>query len=344
MIALAAEPAGAVIIFLKGVDQPIRGYLLRESERSLLIDQVLPDGSTQKRRLAQSEIEDLLKTVSTERLAELDPEEPDRYREYAEELAEKWKDPEARATAIRLFLIAADLEPQRLGRSCLLGMVPLASSEAQRRRFQAMAYLLDGSHNPRLLSMPVTPRARPKQLDPKQAKFVLRALRLLRQGKRREARTQARRSKMEQRLGKLTATITYEEFEQACEPICPHCERGRQTCPECQGRKFVDGRSCGVCRARGTLDCSHCGGDYRANPLPPSLLKRIVQLELDLLAAEGPEDAPPSQPQRSSWSQSVRRGRLAPLPPLQLETLTEFDPDKNLFRDGQWTSQNTAGN
>ena len=89
--------------------------------------------------------------MSEERLAELVRSNPDAYREYAEELAEKRKDPDAQQTSIRLFQMAAVLDPQRLGRSCLLGMVPLARDAAEQRRFRAMAYLLDPDHDPALL-------------------------------------------------------------------------------------------------------------------------------------------------------------------------------------------------
>ncbi len=147
----------------------------------------------------------------------------------------------------------------------------------------------------------------------------------------------ARRIRLKDRLSELTDTISYEEFEQACSPVCPYCERGKQTCPQCAGRKFVGGESCPRCGANGTIPCPHCGSEYRHNPLSPSLLKRIVQLELDWLPASAPlpeSTRPPHPP----WSQSVQQGRVAPLPPLSLETITEFDPRQNIFRNGQWTS------
>ncbi len=335
---LTAHKAGAVIIFLKGQDQPVRGYLLRQNERVVVIDQLLPDDTTKERTISRSDIDDMIQTVSAERLEALRPDAPDKYREYAEELAEKGKDPDARVAAIRLFLIAADLAPDRLGRSCLLGMVPLARNVNEQRRFRAMAYLLDPKHNPNLLRIPL-PTATPKHTaDPHQAEFMLRALRLLRQGKGREALVQARRIKMKERLPSLTDTITFAEFERACAPTCPYCKRGRVTCPECNGKKFVLEKSCATCRARGDIACPHCGGDYRNNRLPPSLLKRIVRLELQWLpAAEPLADAP--RPTRTSWSLSVQRNQSAPLPPLTLETVTEFDPRENVFQDGKWTSQ-----
>ena len=76
--------------------------------------------------IPRSEIEEIIQTVSAERLAALSPREPQLYREYAEELAEKRRDPEAREAAIRLYQIAATLDPQNQGRGSLLGMIALA--------------------------------------------------------------------------------------------------------------------------------------------------------------------------------------------------------------------------
>ena len=45
--------------------------------------------------------------------------------------------------ALRLFLIAAHLDPQKLGPSSLLGMSLLASTPAEVRKYRAMAFLLD---------------------------------------------------------------------------------------------------------------------------------------------------------------------------------------------------------
>jgi hypothetical protein len=62
-----------------------------------------------------------------------------------------------------------------------------------------------------------------------------------------------------------------------------------------------------------------------------------VQLELIRIPErKDAEKAPKSH--RASWSQSVARGQSAPLVPLTLETLTEFDPLQNRYRDGQWTA------
>ena len=341
VLCISAQPAAAVILYLKDQAQPIRGYFVRENEQVVVLQELLPNGTTAERSVPRSQIEDLIQSVSEERLAALRPENPDGYREYAEELSEKRKDPDAQRTGIRLYHMAAVLEPQRLGRSCLLGMVPLAQDAAEQRRFRAMAYLLDPDHDPALLQATEPAATRSTELDAKQAEFLLKALRALRQGKRKEALTQARRSKLKDRLPLLTDTITYEEFEQACDPICPHCTRGRQPCPACGGSRSVAGSgpsrvACSTCGASGEVVCAVCRGNSKSNPLSPSLLKRILALELEWLpGADDTTVATP--PARPPWSRTVQLEQTAPPRELTLETLTEFNPRQNRYQEGRWT-------
>jgi hypothetical protein len=339
-ICLSAQPARAVLLFLKGKDQPIRGYFLRENEHVIVIRELLANGQTQERVVSRSEIEDVIKTVSPERLEALTPDSPNDYRDYAEELAEKRKDPDARVTSIRLFQIAAYLAPDRLGRSSLLGMVPLARDESEQRRFQAMAYLLDPTHNADLLRLPPRKTERLSEIDPKQAEQMLTAFRLLRRGEKRDAKDFARRSHMEERLPLLTDSITYSEFVEACRATCPQCTKGRERCPACQGRKVVlrgglNRVTCTRCGGQGEVVCRACGGDNKSHPLSPSLLKRIVRLELDWLPEleAGEIDTKLTRP---NWSRTVQQEQLAPILPLRLLTLTEFDPRKNVYREGKW--------
>ena len=185
LILFAARPASAVIIFLKGQDQPLLGYLVRETSDVVVFRQLLEDGQQRRRTLSKSDIEELINSVSDERLETLERSDPQAYREYAEELSEKRKDPDAQQTAIRLFLIAAYLDTDRLGRSCLLGMAGLARDEAERRRFMAMAYLLDPKHDTNLLkSRTVTSPSQPQpQADADVADAVLRTLRCCAKGR-----------------------------------------------------------------------------------------------------------------------------------------------------------------
>jgi ribosomal protein S27E len=326
---------------LKTQDQPIRGYFVRENEKVVVVEEILPNGTTAERAVSRLEIKDLVRSVSDERLAALRPENPDGYRAYAEELSAAREDPDAQVTGIRLYLMAAHLDPQRLGRGCLLGMIPLARDPLEERRFRAMAYLLDPAHASDVLRTSEPHTARSSVLDPRQAELLLKPLRALRQGSPRDALALARRSKLKERLPLLSDTITYEEFESACAPTCPHCTRGRQPCPECRNAKFVSGSGservgCPTCGARGDVVCSVCGGNYQSNPVSPSLLERIVRLEMRWIPGEDPAAEAP-RATRPPWSRTVQLGRFFPSRDLTLDTLTEFNPRQCRYRDGRWT-------
>jgi hypothetical protein len=335
-----AQPAAAVILRLKNQDAPIRGYLVREDANVVIVAELLPDGTTSEHAVLRSEIKDVVRLVSDERLAALQPENPDGYRDYADELSAKREDPDAQLTALRLYQIAAHLAPERLGQSCVASMIPLARSVAEERSFRAMAYLLDPAHDRSILRAAQPQPARSTELEPRQVEGLLKSLRALRQGDRREALALARRYKLKDRLSQLTDAITDEEFEQACAPMCPHCTHGRQPCPECGGSRFVAGVggsrvACTACGARGDVPCSVCGGNYRSNPLPRSLLTRILRVELHWAdASDSPDDA--MQTTRTPWSRTVQQGDLSAAPHLTLETLTEFDPRQSRFQDGRW--------
>jgi hypothetical protein len=74
-------------------------------------------------------------------------------------------------------------------------------------------------------------------------------------------------------------------------------------------------------------------------PEEPSdeLLARLLQLELALSRSGNSDDTPKD----TSWSRIVQRDGVAPVPSLTLETLTDYDPRKCLFRDGQWVAPET---
>jgi hypothetical protein len=73
-----------------------------------------------------------------------------------------------------------------------------------------------------------------------------------------------------------------------------------------------------------------------APQLSAAQLHQLLRAELELEdAATG--GAPASAARHLvPWSQSSSAGSLAPLPSLDLDRLTEFDPSACVFRDGQW--------
>ena len=150
-IGLHAQAALAVVVFVRGSDQPIGGYVVREDAESLVLRESAGPGKARERTFRKADLTDVIVTVRKDRLEQLRPEMPRAYRDYAEELAEKRRDPEARDMAIRLFLIAAWLDPGELGQGALLAMVDLARDPMEASRFRAAAYLQDPRHDPQIL-------------------------------------------------------------------------------------------------------------------------------------------------------------------------------------------------
>ncbi len=217
LIAMAPSPCSAVIVLPAGGGKPIKGRLVRMSPEVIVLRVRRPDGSWHERTIDRSGVEDVLVTVSKDRLASLGADRPKDYRDYAEELAEKREDPDARAAAIRLYLIAAYLDPDRLGRSCLLGMTGLARDAEEERKFRAMVYLLDPEHDRRSLR-PAADRAldRPSD-DPEARDALLKTLRTLRLGRRREALHLAKRPDVTRQLASLADIMTHDELVRAAE-------------------------------------------------------------------------------------------------------------------------------
>ncbi len=157
VLALLASPAQAVVVLPKGAKQPIMGYLVRQDDRNVVVREELAGGKSRESSFAKKDLDELIITVSPERLAALDPARPQDYREYAEELAEKERDPEARDAAIRLYAIVAVRGDDRLRHSALLGLIALARSPDEERFFRAATYWFDPDHDSAVLtgSLPI---------------------------------------------------------------------------------------------------------------------------------------------------------------------------------------------
>lgn len=281
----ATHVARGVIVFERGRSEPTIGRLLRQEERSIVIEIVQADGSRITREIPRSEIDDLLVVVCEDRLAALRPENPAEYRDYAEELFVKRKDPDARATSLRLYLIAAYLAPETLGHSCLLAMIALARDPAEQRRFRAMAFLLDPEHDRRILK--TTEQGRTEEASDEGRQGLLQAVRAMRRGQRRAAHQWLERDSVNDELQKYQDLISADQF-----------------------------RSLG-------------------DEIPPAMLRRLLTVEWLLARADESSDSL-SADRTLAWSQIARRRELAPIAPLSLETLTEFDPRESIYNQGRW--------
>jgi hypothetical protein len=295
---LGARPASAILIDTGG--KRVGGFLVSEDKKAkrLTVRIVLPDGEE------KIQVFDLAKItvrhkVDLDRLEKLSKENPSAYVKYAEELADKKTDPEAIEVAVRLFLIAAYLEPAKLGRDCVLRMSDLAADETHARKFLAMAYMLDAKHDPALLKFDgrkLAPSALP---DAKAARaalsFFRKALQQFREGKFKEAQANANVAGVAVCFKNAPGRIDQKSFVQACKDAA--------------------------------LDKS-----VAENHLDFVLRAEIWALERTL--ADGPS---PPRKIGGGWFGALNNRDLRPLPTWNLETITEHDPRNCVFRKGNWT-------
>jgi hypothetical protein len=288
-----AQPALAVVVYKKGSNKPVAGQLVRQNENEVVVRDESAAG-LKEIVIPRSEIEDYIETVLVERLEALDPNRPRSYREYAEELAEKKLDPEARMMAVRLFQIAAWLDPVETGRGAILGLVSVARPGAEEARFRAAAYLFDPRHDKALLGEESATGGNPRKEDgPVQG--LLEALRQLRRGRGQLARAALAPLAVSDELEAHRGIFRREEFLEAC----------------------------------------------ATKELSDEQLRKVLELELALDSRLNGGVEQPAQTSLASWNDAVRAGNLAPLPTLQFDKLTDFDPRESVFRQGKW--QRPAG-
>jgi hypothetical protein len=209
---LFSVPAHAIVILKKGASEPLMGYLVRQDENTIVVREMLEGGASREHAIRRADIDELLVTVAPERLAALDPGQPQHYREYAEELAEKSRDPEARDAALRLFHIAAFHGGERLRTSSLLGLAALAASPAEERRLRAAAYLHHPEHPRSLVSPPAAAPAPRTPQDRQALEKLLQAVRAIRQGRPSESRRILNEPAMAEHVAILAGTITREQL------------------------------------------------------------------------------------------------------------------------------------
>jgi hypothetical protein len=340
-------PARAVILELNAGPR-VSGFLVREDEREIVIRRVL-DGREVEQAYPKADVALILRAVDPERLATLRPDQPRAYRDYAEELAEKREDPEARELALRLFHVAAVLDPEGLGRGSLLGMSTLADSPEQERRYRALAYLIDPKHDRGVLQPVASSGSRARSELGRRA--FASALQAYRTQQTARAASLAGEPGVKERFDESPGLPSFDEFVKLCKdhPECGRCDaEGRVKCPECRGSgKLVPdanarnldldgGNRCPDCDGWGSIPCPDCGGKKAGVALTDAQLAAFLRAEL---AAESPADAPaPAAPGTDAgpgWAAALRAGSR-PAPLLSLRHLTRFDPTCSVYRDGRW--------
>lgn len=340
---MAPTVASGVILERKDGTRVV-GYLVGEDDRTITVRRVL-DGEEVTQSFAKADLLVVLRPVDPGRLEALDPAEPRGYRDYAEELAEKRDDPEARELARRLFHIAADLAPEELARGCLLGLAGLAESPAEERRCRALAYLLDPRHDRAVLAPTA---AAPSRRGDRARKAFVAALQAYRTRQTTRALELARRPGVRGYFEESPGLPSYEEFVKSCmdHPECRKCgPDGRERCRTCRGTGTAGGfggGECPSCEGWGSLPCADCHGEKSTLSVDEELLRTILRCEVS-------EDGPPAARPRAGggdagptpWSELLRH-RTRPAPRLSIRSITEHDPRLSVYRGGRWVEPGTG--
>ena len=348
LLSLQAVPqfAYGVIVLQKGENEGIRGVIVRKDESQIVVKVLARSGKTELRTIPRAQIEEIIETVDKQRLSGLKPSKPESYSLYAEELSDKRNDLEAREMGIRLFLIAAHLDPNRLGRSSLLGMTRLSRSSDEERRFRAMVYLLDTAHDRSSLQAPQH-QSRPVvslKMDQGRFKSLLKVGELIRKGEKRTAQLMIQRPPVRRALARYGQVMTAKQLENIASTRCSNCKGGKMKCTHCNGTGRVAGTrrvKCPRCM-RGTTLCNICFGNYVQRWTSRADSFRLLTLELAILKSLGAEPliAPAigarSKAKVSAWSKVVRSKQTQKAPTLTLQTITEFDPRLSVYNNGKW--------
>jgi hypothetical protein len=335
----AAPRASAIIIELANRDR-VKGFLKKDDGEKLWIGHT-PDRHEKGTPYVRASVT-VIHELNVRALGALSKDKPEGYFKYAEELARKPEakdDPEAAYFAKRLYLLAACLDRANYGRASLLGMGELAGTPPEaRRRYRAMAFVLDPKADPKLLKDDPVSAARPDKSDAAALECFIKALQFYREGEIRKARDAANQAGVVKIFAMANVDMDRVKFMGWCDDAyCKNCrnKRGVSTgqirCPNCRGSGIALGRLCGTCKGNGIVPCPECHGTP-LRPRPPECIRTVLRAELWALGqGEAGDEQQTSHPK--SWSEVLQS---SPVLPLNFDTLIDFDPRKCRYIDGEW--------
>jgi hypothetical protein len=140
-----ALPASAIVFDYEGKKKVV-GYVIADDGKRKTITTIRPGGERLDYPYTKEKMTPIYSELNEELLKGLTSRNPRGYWDYAEVLAKQARehnDPEARETAMRLYLIAATLDKEKYGPKALLKLGTLIDNPTEARRCQALAFLLD---------------------------------------------------------------------------------------------------------------------------------------------------------------------------------------------------------
>lgn len=214
------SPAGCLgdVVYLQD-GTILFGRVLEQQPETVIFDQRIDAGTTDYRRkiIRRSDITAIVTNIDPVRLEETDPGNPASYRDLAEELLPQHRDPEARDLAIRLFLLAAKYGDAELRPGCFSGLIALARSPEEEKRFRALAFVHLGDrarwHVPESRS---TRQAEDTAVSKQQQEQLLDAITLLRRGQRQEAAIRIGQEWARNAIAPFDDICSWQELQQWC--------------------------------------------------------------------------------------------------------------------------------
>lgn len=338
---IVVTPAWSILIETGPVKRRVGGYLVSDDGKKLVL-RVPGDAGTSKVETFDRSKVKIIHQVDRRRLEALRRDDPSAYREYAEELAKQKADPEAVDLAMRLFLVAAYLDPARNGPSCLLAMSELATNPADARKYRALAFLLDAKRDRSVLK---GNGAAQTDFSEAALKSFQKALKDYRTGDVIDARVLATAKGVGSCFRAVPGMMDQDAFVQACtDAVCPQCKytnRNSMRCAACNGKgKFLFGNPiCPTCKGKGVVKCSLCDGAGVNRARIDAHVDAMVRGELWALNRLAPDTASKQKPvDARSWATALSNPQLTPIPQLTLESVTDYDPRKCVFRNGGWVA------
>ncbi len=176
LVFMACAPSlQAAIVITTDSEEPLLGYAVERPNGYVISTSNRSDAKTTL--IAKDKIVEVIPTVSYERLAKLSAADPEGCFRYADELFAMNRDPEARDTAIRLYLIAGRAAPDKFARSAVLSLQRLAADGKAAKRVAAF-----GMMN-RWITADVVVTPDVEVIKPPVPQELLKVLRPLKQGK-----------------------------------------------------------------------------------------------------------------------------------------------------------------
>ena len=146
VLASATDVAGDTLWFA-GQAEPLCGRIVSQTDDEIRIEKFADGKFGDVASIPAKKVDSVIVNLDTKRLAELSPDFPVAYRNYAEELCTQQADAAAIHVARRLYLLAAanSIDPSQsdLRSGALLGLISLSPNESQRRKLELLHRLTE---------------------------------------------------------------------------------------------------------------------------------------------------------------------------------------------------------